>query len=625
LISLALGEEVVADNCHCLSSSIRSTSRSNGYYHRVSGSMRHSVGSIDDDMQHRRQPLNSNCHHGGIERHGSVRSGSRPFHLPEEYNDESRGRRGRSVKASDIHSSDRLSSSRGRSSSIARPEASRTRSTSRHNSGSILSPPHRDQGGTASSGGRSLSMARTPRSSSRAPSQARANTRNEHQVPEEKMERSRSKSRARSMSRASKSSRRMERPADEYYERHAQITYNESSRGRSSSRSAAPNPPNKDTSASRKFIVEICSTSNDIIGVNEVVDDALSEGSPFSGRVKKETSFHEEMDRSSARIHHQQQEQSGRRQATAHRSRSKSILRSSNNDLRGSLSSQERVSFAVDNDVSSSFDRRSVDFLHEKESDYSRGREAPSRSMISQDYSVPRQTRSLSRPRNHVVNDVVDFDPKSNSSFIDRRSLDKYNNLGTLLKKPQHPGYRSSFRTSNNTQETVLTIDDDDDDDSFAPGSTRMQEIMHQYVMEDVEEESDDDGTILSDCPVAENRREYNRAKSLEPNNPRHSSNHDIHDNHTKQERQSRFKAMISRKSHSKRQMIVPYSSDSRKSLDTEGTAMTSCTDEDQNKPSLCVDRAENSLKLHQNKPSPQEQSSSSGKKKSRFSRFLHR
>jgi hypothetical protein len=336
--------------------------------------------------------------------------------------------------------------------------------------------------------------------------------------------------------------------------------------------------------SSRKFMVEIDPETNDIIGVKEMSDEEIelsaSSGSERNSRGRGMDSY------------------------KPVRARSRSILRSSSDksSLKASFSTNERVKFAMD---AESDDERRPSFYAPEEHTY-QGR---GRSM--QDQSGARQSRSLSRQRMQF-NDV-DFDPKNNM-----RDPEAHAHLMERLEKPPRPYEQDPRKTSvtMSSADTSITIDEEeDDDDSFGHsfGSGTMKDVMHSYTMEEVAEEVDEeDATILSGCPSYADERNHRYSM---PDKPSSSS---------------RFKNKLKPVGfHIRKTKTAPQYHCGRESNGTEGTA-PSTDDEGERSPSLFVNRAADSLMLHQKHHQkefyePTEPGRKRGKSKSRLSKIFHR
>ena len=328
-------------------------------------------------------------------------------------------------------------------------------------------------------------------------------------------------------------------------------------------------------------MVEIDPETNDIIGVQEMSDEDVLHFSASGGAERSSRGRLAETDKPA-------------------RARSRSILRSSSH--KSSINSQgERVKFAMD---SESEDERRSSCFTEESTNQRRGR-----SMSMKDQGT-RQSRSISRQR--VDFNDVDFDPKP-----DTRNAQAQRNLMEILERPARPyehhcPRKTSDTISGFTEETLTIDEEDDDDDSFGYsfGTHTMTDMMNQYSTGNVVEE--EEGTVLSGCQSYKDQCHDRKPRSHARHDPlRHSM--------PNQSASSRFKNKLKPVSFNIRKAkTTPHHHNSRGSHDTEGTSAS--TDEEYEKSPLFVNRAADSLMLHQKHQMPD------GKKsKSRLSRFLHR
>jgi hypothetical protein len=226
------------------------------------------------------------------------------------------------------------------------------------------------------------------------------------------------------------------------------------------------------------------------------------------------------------------------------------------------------------------------------------------------------QFRSLSNQR-MSFNDV-NFDPSTSNT-------NSHGNLMELLKRPDRPyeqcrsPRKGSISASNHTEETTLTIEEESDgDDSFGYsfGSNTMKNVMNQYAMDDVVEE-EEEATVLSGCEsYAAQRYEYQPRRHVRQDPLRHS----MPAKTTSSSFRNKLKP-VSFHIRAKRQ-TAPLNG-GHESQDTEGTIMS--TDDEFDKTPLFVDRAADSLMLHQKQQYQEEGPRKRGKSKSRLSRFLNR
>lgn len=433
--------------------------------------------------------------------------------------------------------------------------------------------------------GRSASLAPSRRSSSRAPSKVRSSRYVSNASISEETQARRSKSRVRSKSTRSTSTRRVE-PADAstlipLYTQNED--YSEEERDTSSRRRSA-SQARKTRGSSRKFVVEIDEETNDIIGVKEISDDEppLSSGSGGSERSREGRGHGVDNRRST-------------------RARSRSILRHSHGS---SLTSQgERVKFALEDEAPLDNSRKSA-----SEEDWGSPKFEVESGHGMQNNRRPSQTRTLSKQ--HINFNDVDFDPRG------KKSAQAHDNLMELLKRPDRPyeqcqsRRKDSISQSNNTEDTTLTIEEEEsDDDSFGDSRTRnpMKHLINQH-MEDVAEE-ENEVTILSECEsypdqgyAPRPRNQHARQDPLRHSMPAVSSSF-----------KNKLKPVRSFNIRAKRQ-TTPLS----------GSRESMSTDDEYGKCHLFVNRAADSLMLHQKSQHYQEDQPR-GKTKSRLSRFLHR
>jgi len=219
----------------------------------------------------------------------------------------------------------------------------------------------------------------------------------------------------------------------------------------------------------------------------------------------------------------------------------------------------------------------------------------------------------------------VDFDPHLHNAHA-------HGNLMELLQKPHRPyeqcisPRKNSVTTSNQTEDTTLTIEEEvDDDDSFGYsfGTHAVHDMMHHLTMDDVVEE-DEEGTVLSGCPSYQDQR-YDQSMHR---SRKDASRHSMPNNHSGSSLfKNKLKPVSFNIRKANKRQTAPQCKGSRESQDTDGTLM-STDDEFEKAPTLFVDRAADSL-MHHQKHNQQDMhvhgKSDARKSKSKLSRFLHR